>query len=130
MSKKERYLFGTAIVVVLLVIGLWIQGLASNTPSTADQDQEVRVMILTPDEEVADDTIMIADDTTLMELMQQHYDIIVTDDGFIESIEGVEQNQDESLFWIYEVNEETVNVGAESFIPEENDLITWELMAY
>lgn len=130
MNKKETYLFGTAIVVVLLVVGLWISGLASNNPTTADQDQEVQVVIIAYDEEVADDTIKIADDTTLMELMQQHYAIIVTDDGFIEAIEGIEQNPEENLFWIYDVNDTMVNESAEDFIPDENDVITWELTAF
>lgn len=130
MNKKETYLFGTAIVVVLLVVGLWISGLASNNPTTADQDQEVQVVIIAYDEEVADDTIKIADDTTLMELMQQHYAIIVTEDGFIEAIEGIEQNPEENLFWIYDVNDTMVNESAEDFIPDENDVITWELTAF
>lgn len=130
MNKKETYLFGTAIVVVLIVVGLWISGLASNNPTTADQDQEVQVVIIAYDEEVADDTIEIADDTTLMELMQQHYAIIVTDDGLIEAIEGIEQNPEENLFWIYDVNDTMVNESAEDFIPDENDVITWELTAF
>ncbi|PRY83656.1 DUF4430 domain-containing protein [Alkalibacterium olivapovliticus] len=130
MNRKLHYLFGTAIVVVLLVVGLWTQDLASNTPTTADQDQEVQVVIIAQGEEVNTDTLMVAADTTLMELMQQHYDLIVTADGFVESIEGIEQEPEKNLYWVYEVNEEQVTEGAETFIPEENDTIIWELTAF
>lgn len=130
MNRKLHYLFGTAIVVVLLVVGLWTQDLASNTPTTVDQDQEVQVVIIAQGEEVNTDTLMVAADTTLMELMQQHYDLIVTADGFVESIEGIEQEPEKNLYWVYEVNEEQVTEGAETFIPEENDTIIWELTAF
>ncbi|MCC5894216.1 MAG: DUF4430 domain-containing protein [Alkalibacterium sp.] len=130
MNKKLNFIFGSAIVVVLIVVGLWTSGLASNTPSTAEQDQEVQVIIIAQGQEVSEDTIEIAEDTTLMELMQQHYDIVVTDDGFIEAIEGIEQDPEEKMFWVYEVNDEMVNEGAGDFIPAENDLITWELKEF
>lgn len=130
MNRKLHYLFGTAIVVVLLVVGLWTQDLASNTPTTVDQDQEVQVVIIAQGEEVNTDTLMVAADTTLMELMQQHYDLIVTADGLVESIEGIEQEPEKNLYWVYEVNEEQVTEGAETFIPEENDTIIWELTAF
>lgn len=134
MNKKLNFLFASAILVVLLVVGLWTRGLASNTPSTADQDHEIHMVILTHDEEtvteVVNETVDIASDTTLMELMQQHYDIIVTEDGFIESIEGFEQQPADNLYWLYEANGDRVNEGAETFIPEDNDTITWELKPY
>lgn len=129
MNKKLHFLFGSAIVVVLLVVGLWTSGLASNNPTTADQDTEVTVTIST-EEELVNDTVSIASDTSLMELMQQHYDIIVTDEGFIKAIEGVEQDPENNLFWIYEVNDERSNESADDFIPEEDDRISWQLIAF
>ncbi|GAB2488496.1 hypothetical protein GCM10008929_11290 [Alkalibacterium psychrotolerans] len=130
MNKKEKYLFAVAISVVFVVFLLVWTGAASNNPGTADQEQDVQVVITAHDEEIVNETVAVAADTSLLDLMQQNYDTVISDDGFIESIEGVEQNPDEGLFWIFEVNEEMVNDSAEDFIPQDDDLITWELMSF
>lgn len=130
MNKKEKYLFTVAISVVFVVFLLVWTGAASNNPGTADQEQDVQVVITAHDEEIVNETVAVAADTSLLDLMQQNYDTVISDDGFIESIEGVEQNPDEGLFWIFEVNEEMVNDSAEDFIPQDDDLITWELMSF
>lgn len=130
MNKKEKYLIGVSVFVILLVLGLWYSGLASNNPTTADLDKEINMTIVADGEIIADDTLDVADDSTLLDIMSQHYDLIVTDDGFIESIEGIDQIPEENLYWIYEVNEETVNVGAADFVPEEGDHIVWELTTF
>lgn len=130
MNKKEKYLFAVAISVVFVVFLLVWTGAASNNPGTADQEQDVQVVITAHDEEIVNETVAVAADTSLLDLMQQNYDTAISDDGFIESIEGVEQNPDEGLFWIFEVNEEMVNDSAEDFIPQDDDLITWELMSF
>lgn len=130
MNKKEKYLIGVSVFVILLVLGLWYSGLASNNPTTADLDKEINMTIVADGEIIADDTLDVADDSTLLDIMSQHYDLIVTDDGFIESIEGIDQDSEENLYWIYEVNGEPVNVGAADFVPEEGDHIVWELTAF
>lgn len=130
MNKKEKYLIGVSVFVILLVLGLWYSGLASNNPTNADLDKEINMTIVADGEIIADDTLDVADDSTLLDIMSQHYDLIVTDDGFIESIEGIDQIPEENLYWIYEVNEETVNVGAADFVPEEGDHIVWELTTF
>lgn len=130
MNKKEKYLFAVAIVVVFIVFILVWTGEAANNPGTTEQDQEVQMVIVAHDDELVNETVTVASDTTLLDLMQQNYDIVITDEGFIESIEGVEQNPEEGLYWIFEANEEMVNDSAEDFIPQDNDLITWELMSF
>lgn len=130
MNKKEKYLIGVSVFVILLVLGLWYSGLASNNPTTADLDKEIQLTLVADREIIADDALDVTDDSTLLDIMSQHYDLIVTDDGFIESIEGIYQIPEENLYWIYEVNEETVNVGAADFVPEEGDHIVWELTTF
>ena len=130
MNKKEKYLIGVSIFVTLLVLGLWYSGLASNNPTTADLDKEIQLTLVADSEIIADNALDVTDDSTLLDIMSQHYDLIVNDDGFIESIEGIDQDSEENLYWIYEVNEEPVNVGAADFVPEEGDHIVWELTAF
>ncbi|GAA0370065.1 hypothetical protein GCM10008932_22030 [Alkalibacterium iburiense] len=131
MNKKQKYLVGIVAAVVLVVIGLVLVGVFSNgSGESSDADKEVTIVITTAEEELANETVGASSEETLMEIMDNHFDMAVSDEGFVESIEGVEQNTDEGLFWVFEVNDEMVTVGAEEFVPEDQDTITWELMAF
>lgn len=130
MNKKVNYLFAVAISVVFLVFWLVWTEEASNNPGTTDQDQTVHIIITAYDYELVNDSIQVAEDTSLLDLMQQNYDTVVEDDGFIESIEGVEQSSADGLYWIYEVNAEAVYESAEDFIPKDRDVISWELTSF
>lgn len=131
MNKKQKYLVGIITAVVLVVVGLVLVGVFSNdTGETSDADKEITVVIKTADEELANEVLGVSSDDTLMEIMNVHFDMGISDEGFVESIEGVDQNPDEGLFWVFEVNDEMVTVSAEEFVPEEQDTVTWELMAF
>lgn len=130
MNKKVNYLFAVAISVVFLVFWLVWTEEASNNPGTTDQDQTVHIIITAYDYELVNDSIQVAEDTSLLDLMQQNYDTVVDDDGFIESIEGIEQSSADGLYWIYEVNSEAVFESAEDFIPKDEDVISWELTSF
>ncbi|MBU7014499.1 MAG: DUF4430 domain-containing protein [Theionarchaea archaeon] len=47
--------------------------------------------------------------------------------GFVTSINGIEQNPSENIYWIYYVNGELGQVGAADYVVEEGDEITWKL---
>jgi len=131
MNKKQLYLGGIVAAVILIIVGLALTGLLSNENGlTSGADKEVSILITTADEEIANETIDVSSNETLLEMMENNFDISVSEEGFIESIEGIEQNPDDNEYWVFEVNNEMVTVSAEEFIPEENDLISWELMAF
>ena len=131
MNKKQKYLVGIVATVILIVIGLTLAGLFSNdNDSSSDADKEVQILILTADEEIANEMVGAPSNETLMEIMEHNFDVSVSEEGFVESIEGVEQNPDDNEYWVFEVNNEMVTVSAEEFIPKDTDLITWELMAF
>ena len=129
MNKKQLYLGGIVAAVILIIMGLALSGLFSNESGlTADADKEVNILITTIDEEIANEKVGASSNETLMEIMEHNFDVSVSEEGFVESIEGVEQNPNE--YWVFEVNNEMVTVSAEEFIPKDTDLITWELMAF
>ena len=131
MNKKQKYVVGIIAAVVLVILGLVLVDVLSNdTGDTSDADKEVTVVIKTADEELANETVGASSDETLMDIMENHFDVDVTEEGFVEALEGVAQDQDEGLFWVFEVNDEMVTVGAEEFVPEDQDTVTWELMAF
>lgn len=131
MNKKQKYVVGIIAAVVLVILGLVLVDVLSNdTGDTSDADKEVTVVITTADEELANETVGASSDETLMDIMENHFDLDVTEEGFVEALEGVAEDPDEGLFWVFEVNDEMVTVGAEEFVPEDQDTVTWELMAF
>jgi hypothetical protein len=132
MKKKNNILLSVAVALFALAIILWVSGrdTDSGSQTTSEETSEVTVMIYANDEELANDTHTVSADTTLMEIMEENYDLNVTDEGFIEAIEGVEQSIEDNEFWVFEANEEMVTESAEDFVPEDGDTILWELMAF
>jgi len=130
MKKKSNILVTIAVALLALAVILYVSDRDMNQIFTSEDTKEVTVMIYADDEELANDTLEVTDDMTLMAIMEDNYDLTVSDIGFVESIEGVEQSEDDGLFWVYEANEEMVNESAEDFIPEDGDTILWELMAF
>lgn len=133
MKKKSNILITVAVALLAIAIILYVSGRdAESTGSDSAEMSEVTVMIYANDEELANDTHEVTADTTLMQIMEEHYDMSISDEGFVEAIEGVEQSveDNESWFWVFEANEEMVTESAEEFIPEDGDTILWELMAF
>ncbi|OJF95942.1 DUF4430 domain-containing protein [Alkalibacterium sp. 20] len=130
MKKKTNILLTVAVALLALAIILWVSGRDTDSQTTSEETNEVTVMIYANDEELANDTLDVSADTTLMEIMEENYELSVTDEGFIEAIEGVEQSIEDNEFWVFEANEEMVTESAEDFVPEDGDTILWELMAF
>lgn len=65
----------------------------------------------------------------LMDIMKEHYRL-VEEDGFIKCIEGNGQDEEEGLYWVYDVNGEMGEVGAAEYELQEGDVIDWKLMSF
>lgn len=65
----------------------------------------------------------------LMDIMKEHYRL-VEEHGFIQCIEGNGQDEDEGLFWAYDVNGEMGEVGAAEYELQEGDVIDWKLIRF
>ncbi len=61
--------------------------------------------------------------------MKENIEIEETD-GFINSINGVEQSEKENKFWVYTVNDEQVTVGAGEYELLDGDQVIWELTEF
>ncbi|MDZ7834041.1 MAG: DUF4430 domain-containing protein [Alkalibacterium sp.] len=130
MKKKSNIVMSVVIALLALAIILWVSNQDSPSGSSAEDMKEVTVMIYAEDEELANDTLEVAEDMTLLEIMEDNYEMAVSDEGFVESIEGAEQSVENNLYWVFEANEEMVNESAEDFVPEDGDTVIWELMAF
>ncbi|WP_373471847.1 DUF4430 domain-containing protein [Carnobacterium alterfunditum] len=67
--------------------------------------------------------------TTVLDLLSEQYKV-VEEDGFIVSIEGIEQDEEAEKYWMYEVNNEEATVGAAEYEVEDGDQVKWFLNAW
>lgn len=79
-------------------------------------------------EELSDltQTLEVTDGTILIEAMEEQYEVEGTD-GFLTSIEGHEQDEANSKYWMYTVNGEEAPVGAHEYELQADDQIEWRL---
>lgn len=64
--------------------------------------------------------------TVLSEIMIENYEV-VEENGFVESLEGFEQNPEEDMYWMYYVNGEAADVGMNDYVLQDNDEVEWRL---
>lgn len=94
------------------------------------EEGEATIIITTTDGLVAKTTVSFDEETTLLNAMEENFDVEIQDELFITSIEGYSQSAEDNLWWVYESNEEMVTVGADEYILIDEDVIEWELMAF
>lgn len=66
---------------------------------------------------------------SVLEALKENYEV-VEEGGLVSSIEGHEQVEKESKYWLYTVNDKQPTVGASDYILEEGDEVKWSLNAY
>lgn len=65
----------------------------------------------------------------LLTVMEEEFEV-VHEEGFIQSIDGLSQDVDENLFWVFEVNGEMGEVGAKDFMLSPGDDVEWMLKGF
>ena len=93
------------------------------------QEESFTVRILVDGESVSEADLTYQEGQSLLEAMQDVFDI-TEDDGFIQAIDGYEQNQDENRWWTFTVNGEFAEVGAAELVPESGDVIEFTLSEF
>lgn len=104
-----------------------------NNSSVESQQKETLSVVVSleqDEKEVEGGTkeVKIKEGTTVLELLKEQYEV-VEKDGFIVSVEGMEQDEEAGKYWMYEVNEEEPTVGAAEYIVNDGDQVKWFLNA-
>lgn len=137
----EKKLFGrlaTLLFSGVLLVGCGNQAAEAPVETEAEETENVEVVadekvvnvaVYVDGESVEDleQEIVVEEEQSVLEIMDEYYDIDGAEEGFISAIEGYEQDDAEGLYWMYYVNEEMAPVGAADYIPEESDAIEWKL---
>lgn len=78
--------------------------------------------------EGATQELEVEEGSTVLEALKGQYEVI-EEDGFILSIDGMEQDEDAGKYWLYEVNGEQPTVGAVEYEIKDGDQVKWFLNA-
>lgn len=102
---------------------------AENNAQSGDNEEEnVSITISEDDgEEVHDEKeVDVEEGAILLDVLNENFDI-EEDEGFITVIDGVEDDQGEGKFWMYDVNGEMADVGAGEFELSPGDDVVFDL---
>lgn len=99
--------------------------------SESEQEETISITISENNQEeiVAEEEVPVEEGEILYDVMEENFDIEATEGGFITSIEGVSQNEEEGKYWMYYVNGEMAEVGAQDYELEPGDEVTFDLQA-
>ncbi|MFL2106416.1 DUF4430 domain-containing protein [Desemzia sp. FAM 23991] len=83
------------------------------------------------DKEIADlaQEFDIEEGQTVLEALKENFEV-VEEGGLVSSIEGHEQDETESKYWLYTVNDEQPTVGAADYVLKDGDEVKWSLNGY
>lgn len=81
----------------------------------------------TSDTVIDESAYTVEEGTILIDILDDNYEIEVTEEGFLTSIEGASQNENENIYWLYEVNGEMANEGVTEYGVKDEDEITFDL---
>lgn len=104
---------------------------SSQSVATKAEDSIGVVIEVTNDSEaISSHQIITSEGTTLLEAMKDNDVNFEESEGFISSIDNVEQSPEENKYWVYTVNGEQVSVGANEYKLQEGDNVVWELTQF
>ncbi len=138
--EKQINLLAISMLSILLLVGCGndesnvqteaVPSASESTVSISIQKETVTVNIsLQEDGELVPETskeLEIVEGSNLLDIMEKNYKIEETD-GFINSIEGISQDEAEGKYWLFDVNGEAAPLGAADTILEAGDKVVWNL---
>lgn len=141
--KKWLQLLSPLMVVVLILVGCSDdagdtnqaesannQTETENNNAQSEENEEEHVSITISEdngEEVhAEEEVDVEEGAILMDVLKENFDI-EEDDGFITEIEGIESDEQEGKYWMYDVNDEMAQVGADEFELSPGDDVVFDL---
>ncbi|WP_182199443.1 DUF4430 domain-containing protein [Paraliobacillus salinarum] len=115
-------------IIFLILFSMFLVG-CQTTDQTNDVTGTVDITISENQQEetIAEAEIELSDETNLLELLKDHFDVVVQKDGFITSIEGKEQVPEDDIYWMYTINGKSANVGAAEYEVSDGDEINFDL---
>lgn len=103
-----------------------------NNNNASEVAEEIVLITISKDkneEVITEKEVAIEEGAILLDVMKENFDI-KEDDGFVTSIEGVEQDEEEGKYWLYSVNGEMGEVGAGEYELSVGDEVNFDLQGW
>ena len=116
---------------LLLILSFLLIGCSKNESieSTigAKENISINIVINENGKEIHNKNLEIPEDNrVLLDILKDNFDI-EEDNGFITAIDGMEQDPDSNIYWLYLINGEFAEVGTKEYKVENNDKIEFNL---
>lgn len=130
--NKEQTKMKKNLLTFLILIVMSIFLVACNSDSSSEEEIQIKITLYDEvnDSTIASDEFDAKEGQILQEVLEANYEVEVQQGGFITSIEGHQQNEADSIFWVYEVNGEEVHEAASNYELQENDDVLFKLMQF
>lgn len=132
--KKPKVLIGIIIFLMSLSILFWADNLKigkSTIQPEIERLEEEKVILIIDNgsSNIQQFELELKGEATVFDLLSQagldlnytEYDVGI----FVDAIEGIKNNGEEKMNWMYYINGETAKVGARECIVKPNDKIEW-----
>ncbi|CAD5902863.1 DUF4430 domain-containing protein [Carnobacterium maltaromaticum] len=129
MKKIIRLVLSIGLITLIVGCG---NATVTKEDSSSSKTKDVTVTVILKEnhKEFDQKKIEVAEKTDLQTAMEKNFDV-VTDKGFIKSIEGKEQDNAEQntkgSYWMYDINGAPATVGASDTKLKDGDEIVWDL---
>ncbi|MCD5030301.1 MULTISPECIES: DUF4430 domain-containing protein [Enterococcus] len=130
--KKKR-------VLMLVFLGLFILTGCQSTKSTnsiVKQDSSeqaagatVRIELKDSGEMISSKEVQYSSDETLLQVLKENFKV-EEKDGFIQSIEGHDQDESTNKYWTFTINEKMGEKGANEIKLKNKDQVEFDLSTY
>ncbi|WP_156488396.1 DUF4430 domain-containing protein [Fictibacillus phosphorivorans] len=131
---KKLLLVLTTMIMMLVGCGTSEVKETADQPKQEETKKEQVTVQITKDngkEKVTEKKVDITDGATIMDVMQDNFDIETQYDGaFISSIEGIEGNEKDKTSWFFSVNGEEAMKGAKEITLKPGDSLEFDFHKY
>lgn len=100
-----------------------------NTSEITEENITITISKNHNEEVLTEKEVAIEEGAILLDVMKENFEI-EEDNGFITSIDGVEQDLDAQMSWMYFVNDEMAPVGAGEYELSVGDTVNFDLQAW
>ncbi|PWU68612.1 hypothetical protein DLJ74_09265 [Gracilibacillus dipsosauri] len=123
MMRRNFSILWSLILAIVFISGCSTNDLDPDSSSVTTAN----IQIYNENNLIKEENVEIDEQSVLLDVLQREFEVEVTEDGFITSIEGYDQNKEKSKYWLYTVNDEMPSVGVNDYIIQDQDQIVLEL---
>ena len=122
MKKLVTYLFLALSLVTLVACGKNEAAKLTRTSSQQSQSQGKVTLILKTEKESKKKAVNIQKGDTVLDVLEEVYPV-QENDGFITEIDGISQDKDKGIYWMFDVNGKLGEKAANQLKVENGDEI-------